>query len=95
MSKSEQYEVSVDAFLKVQENRPAELSVSDGTFNVTVFGEIPQTAIKVQLGLEQAERSIKKTGGTPYTVQKFSAVIDDGLTLSSFSIKCLAPCSFR
>lgn len=89
MSENEQYEVAVDAFLKVQENSPAELSVSDGTFNVTVFGEIPQTAIKVQLGLEQAERSIKKTGGTPYIVQKFSAVIDDGLTLSASQLNAL------
>ena len=89
MHKEEQKEIPVDAFLKVRENVPAELSVSDGTFNVTVSGEIPQTAVKVQLRAEQAERSIKKTGGTPYYVQRFSAAIDDGLILSSSQLNAL------
>ena len=82
-------DIAVDAFLKVQEHKPSELSLSDGRFNVTVFGEIPQTALKVQLGEEQAERYIKKTGGTPYSVQRFSAVIEDGLTLSASQLNAL------
>lgn len=87
--KREGQEVAIDAFLKVQENNPAELSISDGNFNVTVFGDVPQEALKVQLRLQQAEKSIRKTGGTPFCIHKFSAVIDGGLTLSSAQLNAL------
>lgn len=82
-------EILVDVFLKVQTNNPSELSVSDGHFNVTVFGDIPQIALKVQLRVDQAEKSIKKTGGTPYSVRKFSAAIGEGLNLSSAQLNAL------
>lgn len=88
-SRKDEQEISIDAFLKVQADNPAELTVSDGNFNVLVFGEIPETAINVQLGLEQAERSIRKTGGTPFVLHKFSATIDDGLSLSAAQLNAL------
>ncbi|NCB41202.1 MAG: U32 family peptidase [Clostridia bacterium] len=87
--KDEKQDVLIDAFLKVQADTPAELSVSDGTYKVTVSGDIPEVALKVQLGIEQAEKSIRKTGGTPFCIQKFSAVIEEGLALSSAQLNSL------
>ncbi len=87
--KEEENRVAIDVFLKAMADVPSELSVSDGEHHVVVTGEIPETAINVELSQEQAERNIGKTGGTPFYMKRFSSIIDGGLMLSAAQLNAL------
>ncbi len=65
----------------LQRNRPATLSLSDGTHTVTAVGDVPMEAINAPLSRETVERNLSKFGGTPYTAASVSLVLDEGLML--------------
>ena len=65
----------------LQRNRPATLSLSDGTHTVTAVGDIPMNAINAPLSRETVERNLSKFGGTPYVADEISLTMDEGLML--------------
>lgn len=60
---------------------PGKLTISDGTRSVSVCGEIPLVAQNAPLTKDSVERSLTKFGGTPYSVERFSLRLDEGLML--------------
>ena len=65
------------------------LTVTDGTNTVTVSGPWPERAQVRPLEAAGAERSLTKTGGTQYYVNKFAATAAPGLTLSVSALNAM------
>ena len=65
------------------------LTVTDGENRVAVEGEAPQAALTRPLDAEGAQKSLCKTGGTPYFVKDFSGKIDPGLMLPASALNAL------
>lgn len=80
---------AVDMTLTVVPGKPAGLLLSDGRRTVRVAGAVPRLALEKDLTEEVAERSLRKTGGTPFLLGHFRADIDPGLTLSSAELNGL------
>ncbi len=68
-------------FAVMQKDAPIALTLSDGTVDVTVEGDIPQVARTAPMQQEDLEKSLCKFGGTSYTVASFAAHMDEGLML--------------
>ena len=79
--------VSMEA--RILSDRPAELTVSDGTHTVCVQGDVPERAERAPLTEESVARNLRKTGGTPFAVDKLSVSADGGLMLSASSVNQL------
>ena len=71
----------VDMVLTLREDMPAALEVKDGIFTAKTEGTIPEAAIKQPLTRELAERSLTKTGGTPFYLNTMQCELQSGLTL--------------
>ncbi len=67
--------------LTLQKGKSAVLSASAGEYSVKISGPVPQQAQKQPLTKELAERSLSKTGGTPFYLNSLQAALDEGLTL--------------
>ena len=67
--------------VRMKQNEPITLILSDGTRSVIVCGDVPMEAINAPLTREALERSLTKLGGTVYTVKDFCAELDQGLML--------------
>lgn len=81
--------IGVDMLLRIAYDMPASLTLSDGRHTVTVTGVKPQQALEKQLTRELAERSLRKTGGTPFALRQLEAQIESGLTLSVGDLNAL------
>lgn len=81
--------VPVSMEIEIVRDRPAKLTVSDGTHRVSVAGEIPEPAQKTPLSEENVTKSLKKTGGTPFLPTEISVRLDDGLMLTASAINQL------
>lgn len=79
--KDEAQRVPVDMSLTLGEGIPAVLEATDGTYTAKAQGPIPEAAIKQPLTRELAERSLAKTGGTPFYLNTLECEFQDGLTL--------------
>ena len=73
--------IPLDFAVRMKENEPITLTVSDRTRSVCVEGDVPQVALTAPLSAEHLERNLSKLGGTPYTIGSFSVAMDDGLML--------------
>lgn len=88
--KDERQAVPVKAELTVKKDSPSVLTVSDSEGRtVTVSGAVPETALNVGLSEEKSESYIRKTGGTPFRLDSFSAEIDSGLALPALEMNSL------
>lgn len=56
--------------------KPCSLTLRDGKHQVCVEGEIVQKAKKQPLGKEELEKRLKKTGDTPYELEKLEITAD-------------------
>ena len=65
------------------------LALTDGTHTVSVAGPAPEPAVNRPLDGDAARRSLTKTGGTPYAVERFDARLTPGLTLPVSSLNAL------
>jgi putative protease len=81
--------IGVDMLLRIADGMPASLTLSDGRHTVTITGVKPQQALEKQLTRELAERSLRKTGGTPFALRQLEAQIESGLTLSVGDLNAL------
>ena len=79
--KDEAQRSPVDMALTLREGVPATLEATDGTFSAKTEGPIPEAAIKQPLTRELAERSLCKTGGTPFCLNTLQCELQSGLTL--------------
>ena len=71
------------------ENTPMRLTLSNGEREITVTGDVPEKAVNAPLTRETVERNLSKLGGTPYTVERFDAHIEEGLMLPISRINAL------
>lgn len=85
--KRERQHVPVKMHLEVPAGAASTLSASDDRKNtVTVKGSVPERAEKVALDYDRAERSLAKTGGTPYYLESLECEIGEGLTVAASSL---------
>ncbi len=73
--------IPLDFAVRMKENEPISLTVSDKTRKVCVAGDVPQAALTAPLSAEHLERNLSKLGGTPYSVASFTIEMDDRLML--------------
>lgn len=65
------------------------LTASDGVNTVTATGSMPEIAREKALTQESAERSLSKTGGTPFYIVALQCDIADGMTLPAAALNAL------
>lgn len=82
-------DVPISMEVRISENMPAKLTVGDGTHFVTVTGDVPETAIRTALSEESVQKSLRKTGGTPFAVETIDCEIGDGMMLPASSLNAL------
>ena len=88
--KKERQHIPVDFSLKVQQGKPSVLTARDGDgFFSSAEGAAPEKAIKLPLDKERAEKSISKTGGTPFIMNSLSAEIEEGLMLPASALNLM------
>ncbi len=85
----EQAPTPVDMTLIVASGKPSTLLLSQGRHTLKVSGAIPRPSLERDLTPEMAERSLRKTGGTPFALTSFLAKIEEGLTLSAAELNAL------
>ena len=73
--------IPLDFAVRMKENEPIRLTVSDEKRQISVEGDIPQAALTAPLCAEHLERNLSKLGGTPYSIGSFTVEMDDGLML--------------
>ena len=87
--KKERQHIPVDFALSVDEQESS-LRVADSDGNsCAVPGAVPEKAMKVALDRERAEKSIGKTGGTPFFMRNFDCYIKEGLTLPASALNSM------
>ncbi|MBQ8133111.1 MAG: U32 family peptidase [Clostridia bacterium] len=90
MYKNERRHIPVDFSLTVKEGEASTLTVSDNSGNVfTATGAIPEKAIKTALDSQRCEKSIAKTGGTPFVFHRLECTIDDGLSMPASALNAM------
>ncbi len=73
--------IPLDFTVRMKENEPITLTVSDKNRSICTKGDIPQAALTAPLSAEHIERNLSKLGGTPYAVGSLTVEMDDGLML--------------
>ena len=73
--------IMLDFAVRMRENEPITLTVSDNSRSICVSGDVPQAALTAPLTAEHLERNLSKLGGTPYAIGSFTVEMDDGLML--------------
>ncbi len=73
----------------VRANESSVLEISDGKNTVSVRGAVPETAEKVPLSTESAEKSLGKLGSTFYKLKSITCDIEDSLMLRASDINAL------
>lgn len=82
--------VAVSFAFAMHAGKPATLAVTDCDGNqVTVQGDIPQTAINKPTDEQRAKAGLSKTGGTPYRVTDIDCDLSEGLMLPVSSLNAL------
>lgn len=81
--------VEITMNFTVRADEKCVLTISDGKNTVTVYGEIPEKAIKAPLNNESAVKSLSKLGSTFYYAEKIGCDIEDGLMLRASDINAI------
>ncbi|MEG1524540.1 MAG: U32 family peptidase [Clostridia bacterium] len=74
--------VPVDLSLVIRAAQPSVLTATDGVYSAEVTGSVAEEARSVVLTAEVAKKNLSQMGGTPYVLHAFTAVIDEGMSLS-------------
>lgn len=75
--------VPVELTFTALEHMPLELIASDGEHCVRVAGDLAERAQKRETTVEDIEKSLRKTGGTVFTVQEIHINLDSGLRIAA------------
>ena len=82
--------VPVDLSCSVSAGVPCTLTVSDRDgHSVTVTGPVPEEAVNVPLTREKVEGQLSRTGGTPFSCEKVTVHVDEGLSLPLSALNAL------
>ncbi len=82
--KDERSSIPITAQLSVQAGQESVLTVCDNeSHSLSVKGDQPEPALRIPLTAEKCESYIRKTGGTPFCLTDFQAVVGENLSLSS------------
>ncbi len=88
--KKERQHIPVCFEIKIKEGCPVTLSAKDSDNNsAEVSGPVPEKALKTAIDNSRCEKSLSKTGGTPYVLEKLESTIDDGLSVSGSVINAM------
>lgn len=88
--KDEAQRVPIRFHLTVRAGERMTLCADDGERSVTVTSADPaEKAVNVPLSAERAEKSLRKTGNTPYSVAAFSADLDEKAAVSAAALNAL------
>ncbi len=82
----ERQNVILNGSFTVKKDSPITLTLSDGNRTVTAQGDFAQIAINKPLDEQYALEKLKKTGDTPFVIEKISCDIDKTLTVSAASL---------
>ena len=85
----ENKKISVDAILTLRENEPSSLSLTDGVNTVTSCGAEGEIAQNLPLTKERAYSQIAKLGQTPFSLNSFEFIADEGLTLRASELNSI------
>ena len=78
---AENKKIPVDAVLKVLYGEKSSLTITDGIYTVTVYGDEGETAQNVAISKDRAETQIGKMGQTPFLLNSFEFAADENITL--------------
>ncbi len=82
-------DVPIAMNVRIKADAPSELTVCDGLHTVHVEGAVPEVAQHTALREESVQKSLLKTGGTPFCVTAFECELDDGLMLPASALNAL------
>ncbi len=90
MYKNERRHIPVDFVLNIKEGEESTLAASDNSGNVfTAKGAVPEKAIRTALDEQRCEKSIAKTGGTPFVFHNLECMIGDGLSMPASALNAM------
>ena len=81
--------LSADGVLTLKSGSPAIFELKAEGEVVSVYGDIPETPRVAPLSQDIARRNASKLGDTPFTLNSFTFINEDSLTLSASSINAL------
>lgn len=87
--KEERKCVSVTVAAQLRAGEKSSLTLSDGENTVTVYGDVPQPALRLPLKEEMCAKSLLKFGGTPFEPAGFTCVPDPGIMLPAAALNAL------
>lgn len=88
--KNERQHIPVDFNLSVTEGKKTVLKVTDDRGNkASAEGAVPEKARTAPLDRIRCEKSLSKTGGTPYILNKLECEIDEGLMLPASALNAM------
>lgn len=88
--KKERQHIPVDFCLTVKEGEKSILTAADNDGSSFVSeGMIPEKAISTALNRERCEKSISKTGGTPFWMRSLSCDIGEGLSMPASALNTM------
>ncbi len=79
--------INFKAFVKKGE--AVKLTATNGKYTVTVYGEIPEIALKKPIDSDYLQRQLSKLGGTIFEYSGLESEIDEGLMLTAKAINAL------
>ena len=87
--KNENPRVEITVKASIKRDEPVTVTVFDGKNQVAVSGEIPQEAISRETTVQDVQKQLSKTGGTPYKVEKIEIDCQNGLSVPLSSLNAL------
>lgn len=79
----------IKGILKLKKDFPAILELQDGSVNISIEGDVVQSALKQPLLPEKVEGAIRKTGNTPFEFEELQVEMDSDCFLPVQSLKQL------
>lgn len=89
MYKNERRHIPVNFKLDICEGRSSLTAIDNDKNTFTANGAIPEKAISFPLDYERCEKSISKTGGTPYIMKGLECNIGKGLTMPASALNAM------
>lgn len=87
--RKERQQVPVDMTFTARKGEPCKLTLTASETAITLEGETPVEAVNRPLTAEFVKDCLFRCGGTPYLPNGFTCDLDDGLMLSTASLKTL------
>ena len=88
--KNERKHIPVDFSIFVHENEPMQLKAADADGNsVSAVGDAPEKALTTGLDFSRCEKSLSKTGGTPFIMRSLECDIGEGLAAPAAALNKL------